>query len=160
MASVAYIVAHSIPSQMFCIIKPTPKTCCIVLYTKKKNSDGNLRKCYIKILGFFFCLFYFLFSQMFHLDYGPVIYGDHCSKCLSSKHSPFAYSLFFFVPERFAKQVKPPALIVKILGDYIIPLCRIHTGGNRDPGMRWRRSRHGLPISRANIWMPVQLFFE
>jgi hypothetical protein len=30
------------------------------------------------------------------------------------------FSFLFFVPERFAKQVKPPALIVKILGDYVV----------------------------------------
>lgn len=95
MASIACIVAHSIPSQMFCIIKLTPKTCCVDRFMhENKIPMGNLRKCYIKILGFLFLL-YFLFSQMFHLDYGPVIYGDHCATNVCRQ--TFAICIFSFL---------------------------------------------------------------
>lgn len=105
-----YKVAHSIPWQMFCIIKLSPKTCCVDRFMhENKIPMGNLRKCYIKILGFFVFCFIFLFSQMFHLDYGPVIYGDHCSKCLSSniRHLHILFS-FFSSPKDLRNKSNPP----------------------------------------------------
>lgn len=84
---------------------------------------------------------------MFHLDYGPLIYGDHCSKSLSSNIRHLHILFSFFCPRKICETSQTPR------PDRENPwrLCsipsRIVTGGNKDLGMRWRGSRHGLPIS-------------